>query len=138
MTVDSYTRVVLTIIAAALVYLCVVFTPLPGIRAQGLPKPGDSTGPAQVVVVGWRADDRVPVRLADSIPLRMSGEVSVNGLVETRQTSDSASRVILAGWEENTPQPGQARAASGAFRPFNAQARNPALRGVPVTSYPPW
>jgi hypothetical protein len=140
MTVDSYTRVVLTIIATALVYLCVVLTPLPGLRAQGLPRPGDPTGPGRVVVVGWDTADQIPVQLISSIPLKVSGDVSLNGVVETRQTTNSLSRVVLTGWEENLERPvnGQSPAVANAFRPFNARAQSPSLRGVPVTSYPPW
>jgi hypothetical protein len=112
-------------------------TPLPTVHAQRGLRPGDDTGPAQVVIVGWRLDEGLPVRMTESVPLKMSGDVSINGLVETRSTPDSVSRVILAGWEENAP-PVQVRLPAGAFRPFNAQARNPTLRGVPVTTYAPW
>src|SRR5919108_4450958 len=137
MKADSYTRVVLTIIAAALVYLCVVLTPLPTVHAQRGLRPGDDTGPAQVVVVGWRVDELLPVRLAESVPMRMSGDVSVSGVVETRQAANSVSRVVLTGWEENAPEPvnAQSRSVPNAFRPFNSRAQSPTLRGMPVTAY---
>lgn len=114
MRIDFYTRGVLTIIAVALIYLCMVLTPLPTVSAQRGLRPGDDTGPAQVVVVGWRTTDRPAVELGDGGPLRVRGEVSVDGLVETRQTANSVSRVVLVGWEKDAvlgpkPNPGQPR-----------------------------
>ena len=51
---DRYTKCVLTVIAVALVYLCVIFTPLPHAHAQTSSiRPGESSGPTEVVVVGW-------------------------------------------------------------------------------------
>ena len=138
MAVDRYTRIVLTIIAAALVYLCVVFTPLPTVHAQRGLRPGDDTGPAQVVVVGWRTADRAGVELADRSPLRVTGDVSVNGLVQVDLPRDKVHRVALVGWEENAPDPRQIGVPTGSFRGFNSRAQNPTLRGVPVTAYPPW
>jgi hypothetical protein len=65
---DAYLRGVLTVIAAALLYLCVLLTPLPAVSAQagrviGAPTPGVSTGPAEMVVVGWKVADTVPVTI---------------------------------------------------------------------------
>lgn len=95
--VDRYTRVVLTVIAACLVYLCLVFShvgtpvsaqqvPAPPVGAQ---RPGMATGPAEVVVVGFRIDPEEP-------PL----PVNVRNTVTTQTAPDSAERVIVAGWED--------------------------------------
>ena len=124
MKIDLYTRGVLTIIAVALIYLCMVLTPLPTVSAQRGLRPGDDTGPAQVVVVGWRTTDRPAVELGDGGPVRVRGEVSVDGLVETRQTANSVSRVVLVGWEKDAvfggpkPNPGQPRTLSDVGRGF--------------------
>ena len=43
---DRYTKTVLTVIAGALIYLCVITTPLPGVSAQSPSKlPGVSSSP---------------------------------------------------------------------------------------------
>ena len=113
MVVDRYTRIVLTVIAAALVYLCVVMTPLPTVHAQrGGLRPGDDTGPAQVVVVGWRTTDQPSMQVAGSVPLPVTGEVGINGVVQVQQTSNVTDRVVVVGWERNAvlgpkPTPGQ-------------------------------
>jgi hypothetical protein len=127
MKVDSYTKVVLTVIAAALVYLCVVLTPLPTAYAQRGLRPGDDTGPAQVVIVGWRTSDRAPIQVAESVPLRISGDVQVNGLVQTEQAPNRVSRVVLTGWEERGTE-----RSPGLFAGFDANAQRP--RGVPVAN----
>lgn len=95
--VDRYTRVVLTVIAACLVYLCLVVsgagTPLiaqqAGRPALGQERPGLATGPAEVVVVGWRVGP-------DDPPL----PVSVRNTVTTQAAGDSATRIVIAGWED--------------------------------------
>jgi hypothetical protein len=138
MKIDLYTRGVLTIIAIALVYLGVVLTPLPTVSAQRGLRPGDDTGPAQVVVVGWRTTDRAGVDLADRSPLRVTGDVSINGLVQVDLPPNKVARVSLVGWEENAPNPTPPQGSTGAFRGFNSRAQNPTLRGVPITAYPPW
>ena len=51
MRVDLYTRMVLTAIAAALLYLCIILTPLPVASAQTAQRPGMPTGPAEVVIL---------------------------------------------------------------------------------------
>jgi hypothetical protein len=93
--VDRYTRVVLTVIAACLLYLCLVLsrvgTPLSaqGVPQQGAERPGLGTGPAEVVIVGWRsgaADFALPV--------------AVRNTVTTQASTESATRVVLAGWED--------------------------------------
>ena len=53
---DRYTKTVLTVIATAFIYLCVVITSLPAVQAQGTQRPGEPTGPLQVVIVGWRME----------------------------------------------------------------------------------
>ena len=117
---DRYTKAVLTMIAAALVYLCVVLTPLPALRAQGTQRPGEGMGPVQVVVVGWRAGEPVPVTSGQ--PLQVAGTVQVSGLVATEQV-ERASRVVIAGYEMDATL-NNARE----FRPFSTAA------GLPTTA----
>ena len=133
MKVDFYTRAALTVIALALVYLCVAFTPLPSVHAQRGARPGDDTGPAQCVIVGWKSTDHVPVQVLDSITLKTTGDVRVTGTVQTEQKANSTHRVVLAGWEERGFD-----TSRGTFRSFDLDARNPNPRGVPVTAYNPW
>jgi hypothetical protein len=128
MKVDSYTKIVLSVIAGALVYLCVVFTPLPTVYAQRGLRPGDDTGPAQVVIVGWRTSDRAPIQVAESVPLRISGDVQVNGLVQTEQAPNKVSRVVLAGWEERGTE-----RSNGLFHQIDSSAQS--QLGLPVTAF---
>jgi hypothetical protein len=48
MTADRYLRFILTVIAVCLVYLCVVLTPLPAVRAQLT---------QEVVLIGYKSFD---------------------------------------------------------------------------------
>jgi hypothetical protein len=104
MRADLYTRVLLTIIAAALVYLCAALTPLPALRAQVTQRPGEFTGPTEVVIVGWRAfpDQPIPVEIAgdNAVPVEVRGDVRVVGRVETQQVTGRSDRVVLVGWEQ--------------------------------------
>jgi hypothetical protein len=86
---DRHTRVLPTIIAGCLVYLCVADA------LQGAPvsaqtyatkRPGEQTGPAEVIIVGWRnlPQGGLPVQIASALPARGSEPI----------------RVVLAGWEE--------------------------------------
>lgn len=94
--VDRYTRLVLTVIAACLVYLCLVLTPVgtplraqqAGVPAQGAARPGLATGPAEVVIVGWRTDG------GEALP------VSVRNTVTTQAAPENTTRVVFAGWED--------------------------------------
>jgi hypothetical protein len=107
---DRYTKVVLTVIAGALVYLCLVLTPVPALRAQATQRPGEGLGPVQVVVVGWRAQEQVPVGVEQ--PVQVAGTVQVRGSVITEPV-ERASRVVIAGYEMNGT-----RDRSGAFQAF--------------------
>jgi hypothetical protein len=100
---DRYTKAVLTLIATALVYICVVLTPLPAVHAQFTQRPGEPTGPVQVVVVGWRApqNETVPVSISRPVAVTVNGLVEVRGQVKTEKANDRAERVILTGWEED-------------------------------------
>ena len=119
MTNDRYLRCVLTTIALALVYLCIVLTPLPIASAQGARTPGESTGPAEMVIVGMRLGpaDALPVYAPNPIPLtgdvKVSNEVRVTGRVQTEQAARTSSRVVIAGWEEKG-----SREAAGTYLPF--------------------
>jgi hypothetical protein len=124
---DRYLRGVLTVIAAALVYLCVVLTPLPTASAQepgrvvGAPIPGVSTGPAEMVIVGWRVPDTIPVTVA-------RGDVRVTGRVEAAPAPNTLYRTTLVGWEE-----GGRAAAPGPFRQFGGNSS----AALPVVVRPP-
>lgn len=93
---DRYTRIVLTVIAACLVYLCVVFSPIGtpvsahGVQEQGTVRPGLSTGPAEVVIVGWRS-------AANDVAF----PVVVRNTVTTTPSVEGAERVVIAGWEDS-------------------------------------
>jgi hypothetical protein len=117
---DRYTKVVLSVIAGALVYLCLVLTPLPALRAQMTQRPGEGMGPVQVVVVGWRASEAVPVAIPQ--PVRVDGIVQVRGSVATEPV-ERASRVVIAGYEMDA-----IRDRSSTFRPLGATA------GLPITA----
>lgn len=127
MSHDRYLRGVLTVIACALVYLCVVMTPLPSAFAQGARTPGEPTGPAEVVVVGWKLAPGVglPVQVMD--PVTIAGEVRVGGRVQTEQAPNTASRIVLIGWEQNAAATG-----GGLFTSWQVN-RGQAL---PVTTVP--
>jgi hypothetical protein len=98
---DRYTKTVLTVIAGALIYLCIVMTPLPAAHAQGGLRPGEiSSGPISVVVTGWKTDP-APVMFQRPMPVTVSNDVlRVSGSVTTERSSGQADRVVLVGWEE--------------------------------------
>ncbi len=96
---DGHTRFVLAVIAGARVYLCVQLTPLPAVRAQTAARPGESTAPVHVVIVGWRApqSDLGPMNVTTSpLPVSVRGSVQVT----TERSTGRADRVVLVGWEE--------------------------------------
>lgn len=105
--IDRYTKTVLTLIATALVYLCVVFTPLPTAHAQFTQRPGEPTGPVQVVVVGWRAGETVPVAAPAPLAVSVNGLVEVRGQVRTDKATERADRVVMVGWEEGGSREGK-------------------------------
>lgn len=111
---DRYTRVVLTVIAACLVYLCLVFSGVgTRLRAQepaspqGAQRPGMFTGPAEVVIVGWRGEEA-------GMP------VSVRNIVTTTPAADAAGRVVIAGWED--PKQGVKRLTQDSGLPVDTSA----------------
>jgi hypothetical protein len=100
--IDRYTKTVLTLIAIALVYICIVLTPIPGVQAQTARiRPGDPTGPGEMVIVGWRAPEAVAISTPRPLPVNVVEPVRVAGKVVTEPGDDKARRVILVGWEEN-------------------------------------
>jgi len=101
---DRYTKTVLTVIAGALIYLCIVMTAFPAVQAQGSKRPGEPTGPADVVIVGWKST--VPMPVVANEPLR----------VITERSSSVPDRVVLVGWEETGARDRQAQ-----LRRFNSQ-----------------
>ena len=125
--IDRYTKVVLTLIACALVYLSVILTPFPRAHAQVPSRtPGEPSGPSEVVIVGYK--DRAPLPVIISGLVELSQPVRVTGSVTTERSSDRADRVILVGWEENAVRnkAGQLRQL-GDFGPYD-----PGARGLPV------
>jgi hypothetical protein len=130
--VDLYLRVVLTVIAVALVYLCAVLTPLPILNAQTAPRPGMDTGPARCVIVGWQTTDQIPVQVVDSITLKTTGETRILGSVQTEQRAGAASRVVVTGWEE-----GATARAPGELRSLTRGAASALPPGLPVTTVGP-
>ena len=87
---DRYTKIVLTVIAGALVYLCVIMTAFPAVQAQVTQRPGEFTGrPIDAVIVGWKATGALPITTTE--PLR----------VQTERSTGAADRVVIVGWEEN-------------------------------------
>jgi hypothetical protein len=132
--IDRYTKVVLTLIACALLYLCVIFTPLPRAHAQVPSRtPGEPSGPTDVVVVGWRApgEATVPVRITHSVPVTSPQPLRITGEVTTERSSPRplADRVILVGWEEDASGN---RISEGRFQSLNDSQASPNRR-LPVT-----
>jgi hypothetical protein len=124
MTNDRYLRGVLTVIAAALVYLCVVLTPFPTASAQsgqvvGAPRPGESTGPGEMVIVGWRVPESatIPVHITHGDVRIINDALRVTGQLQTDTT--------LVGWEDNATEK-----TRGQFRPFGTGTA--AGRALPV------
>lgn len=105
--IDRYTKAVLTLIATALVYLCIVLTPLPGVQAQGTQRPGESTGPVQAVIVGWQAGETIPVSAPAPLTVSVNGLVEVRGQVRTEEATNRADRVVMVGWEEGGSRDGK-------------------------------
>lgn len=113
---DRYTKIVLTVIAGALVYLCVVMTAFPAVQAQSTKRAGEMLNqPIEAVIVGWKASEPMPI--ATSRPL----------LVQTERASGVADRVVIVGWEESA-----SRDRVGAMSPIQSS------RGlsVPVRTLP--
>ena len=124
--IDRYTKLVLTAIAAALLYLCVVLTPWPAVHAQNTLRPGEPTGPVQAVIVGWRGapGETVPVSTLHPIPVAIREPVQITGSVATERSSGAADRVVLVGWEEGAVREKMTRAM---------RSITPAAPGLPVT-----
>jgi hypothetical protein len=101
--IDRYTKFILTVIAGALLYLAVIFTPLPTAIAQVPSKyPGQSSGPTEVVIVGWTAGQSVvPVSIGHPVQVTATKPLPITGEVTTERTSEKADRVVLVGWEES-------------------------------------
>ena len=114
---DRYTKTVLTVIAGALIYLCVVMTPLPAAYAQGTRRAGEMIDkPIEAVIVGWKTNEPLPITTARPLP------------VQTERSTGSADRVVIVGWEENS-----ARDRTGAAMVPFLSNRGQAL---PVKTFP--
>ena len=100
---DRYLKTMLTIIAGALLYLCIVMTPLPRVSAQTPSKtPGVSSGPLEVIVVGYTAQTPMPVSVSGLVEVTASTPLRITGQVSTAKSSERADRVILVGWEKRS------------------------------------
>ena len=126
---DWYLRSVLTVIAAALVYLCLVLTPWTRVSAQTAARPGDPTGPAEMVIVGWRLPNgaALPVQIQGRTEVAVAGEVRVAGRVLAEPVPNTSTRVVLAGWED-----AGTRERLGTYRTWNDGQR----AALPVVSVP--
>lgn len=125
---DRYSKIVLTVIAAALVYLCIVMTAFPAVSAQQTAlRPGEMTGPVQAVIVGWRAPEMIPVAVQRPVTIAPGEPLRIVGNVTTERTNGPADRVILAGWEY-----GATRDKAGQGQPFTDKTP-----GLPVAIKPP-
>jgi len=127
--IDRYTKFILTVIAGALLYLAAIFTPLPGAHAQTPSRvPGVSSGPTEVVIVGWQAGQAViPVAIGHPVQVMASKPLPITGQVTTERSSDRADRVILVGWEENAVRDGARNLV-----PLSDDAIHEGLRSLPV------
>lgn len=87
---DRYTKIVLTVIAGALVYLCVAMTAFPAVQAQTTKRAGEIINqPIEAVIVGWKSD--APLPITTTRPLA----------VQTERASGQADRVVIVGWEDS-------------------------------------
>jgi len=112
---DRYSKIVLTVIAAALWYLCVVMTAFPAVNAQGTKRAGEMIDkPIEAVIVGWRVTD--PLAISASRPLP----------VQTERASGAADRVVIVGWEENAT-----RERTMTLSPIQSSSG----RGIPVHDF---
>ena len=99
---DRYSKFLLTVIAGALVYLCVILTPLPSVSAQAR-TPGEiTTGRVEAVIVGVQMPkgEPLPVSVFGTVPVTIGDTVRVAGSVTTERSSGKADRVMIAGWED--------------------------------------
>lgn len=124
--IDRYTKFILTMIAGTLLYLAAILTPIPTITAQTPTlRPGESSGPTQVVVVGWRTtgEATVPVSIQHPVQVTASQPLRITGAVTTERSEGGlADRVVLVGWEERATR-------EKATRLHTIDVRTP---GVPV------
>jgi hypothetical protein len=112
--IDRYSKIVLTVIAAALVYLCIVMTAFPAVQAQVTQRPGEFTGrPIDAVIVGWKITE--PLQIATTRPIP----------VQTERSTGAADRMVIVGWEENAA-PGY----PGVLAPIQSARR----QGLPVST----
>lgn len=115
--IDRYTKIVLTVIAGALAYLCVVMTAFPVVEAQSTRRAGEMLNqPIEAVIVGWKLTE--PLQISSKTPLP----------VQTERSTGAADRVVIVGWEENA-------VARGPFSPMVpfVSGRGQAL---PVKTFP--
>ena len=125
---DRYIKTMLTIIASALLYLCVMMTPLPRVSAQTPSKtPGVSSGPMEVVVVGYNAQAPMPVSVSGLVEVTASTPLRITGNVSTERSTDRADRVILVGWEADA-----IREKAVPMEQFNDNVSTVRVKALPV------
>ena len=126
---DRYSKFLLTVIASALVYLCIVVTPWPALSAQAR-TPGEIiTGRVEAVIVGVQLprNEPLPVGVIGTAPVSIADTVRVRGSVTTERSDGKADRVMIAGWEElGVPE------KAGRPQPINLGKSS----GLPVTTMP--
>ena len=111
---DRYTKIVLTVIAGALVYLCIVMTSFPDVQAQVTQRPGEFTGrPIEAVIVGWKLTEPLQIATRSPIP------------VQTERSTGAADRMVIVGWEESA-----APGVRGALAPIQSSRG----QGLPVST----
>ncbi|MGH9174138.1 MAG: hypothetical protein ACRD1H_07255, partial [Vicinamibacterales bacterium] len=93
----------------------------------------ESTGPAEVVIVGWRlaSDAALPVQVSGRVAgdVRVTNdELRVSGRVVTEQAPRTSTRDVLSGWEEHGSP-----TAVGTFSAWN----RPQGRALPVAQVSP-
>jgi hypothetical protein len=125
---DRYIKTMLTIIAVALLYLCIVMTPLPRLSAQTPSRtPGVSSGPMEVIVVGYNAQAPMPVVISGLVEVTASNPLRITGNVSTERSSDNADRVIVVGWEENA-----VRQKASTLQQLSDNDGDKGLRALPI------
>jgi hypothetical protein len=128
---DRYTKIVLTVIAGALVYLCVVMTAFPAVQAQSTKRAGEMLNqPIEAVIVGWKASEPMPI--ATSRPLLVQTERAsgvADRVVDGQQPSDAPPRHRLVVGDER----GEGHEVSSATRKGSARRTRAPCPGLPFS-----
>lgn len=131
MNIDTYTKAVLTVIAAALLWLCAISTGQP-LRAQALAAQWSPLPAQPVVVVGWgRLNPQAPggIEIAWSDPNRKISEPAV----PIRPAADQKFDPLRVRLEMAAPIPVSLEAVkkTGAWDPLRTEAEGDPGQPVP-------